>query len=132
MKSRMRSALYRRLLTGCIGVAACGSLPATAGGELSRRPTTPTESYADAEVIYDSVRDNVEDSVRVIVARPRQRSGNHPVIFEAGWLNRDLVEAPSSSDDASRKVFRVLAELPGIVTVRMDFLFNVKCRVWWI
>jgi len=58
--------------------------------------------------------------VRVIVTRPRTGGGSHPAILVAGWLSCDSVEAPASTDDASGKVFRVLAELPDMVTVRLD------------
>jgi pimeloyl-ACP methyl ester carboxylesterase len=95
-------------------------LAATAAEELPRRPNAPTESYAKSDVIYASVRDNRGERVRVIVTRPREGRGKFPAVFVAGWLSCDSVEAPASIDDASGKVFRVLAEIPGLVTVRMD------------
>ena len=58
--------------------------------------------------------------MRVIVTRPRAGGGKFPAVFVAGWLSCDSVEAPASTEDASGKVFRVLAELPGFVTVRID------------
>jgi hypothetical protein len=66
------------------------------------------------------VRDSRGQRDRVILTRPRGGSGKYPAIFVAGWLSCDSVEAPADTGDASGRVFRVLAELPGFVTVRMD------------
>jgi hypothetical protein len=129
MKSRMRSALILRLLTGCIGITVCLSLPATAGGELSRQLTTPTGRYDRAEVNYDWNHYSTGDRVREIVTRLCSLSADHAVIFEAGWLSRDSVEVPSRSDETSGKVFRVEAGLSGIVTVQMDFQFDERCPI---
>jgi hypothetical protein len=104
----------------CLGAASLRLLAARAGDDLPRRSNALTESYTRSDVIYDSIRDSRGERVRVIVTRPRGGSGKFPAIFVAGWLSCDSVEAPASTDDASGKVFRVLAELPGFVTVRMD------------
>jgi hypothetical protein len=129
MQSPMRPARFRRLLTGCIGVAACGPLLATAGGEIPLRFNAPTGIHAKDEVLYDSVSDSLGNRMHVIVTRPQRRSGAYPVVFQAGWLRCDSIKVPSRADDASAKVFRVMAVLPGIVTVRMDLLFNENYRV---
>jgi uncharacterized protein len=120
MNNGIRGALSCGVLLACLGAASSGSLAAAAGDDLPRRPNAPIESYAKAEVIYDSVRDSRGERVRVIVTRPHEGHGNFPAIFVAGWLSCDSVEAPASTDDATGKVFRVLAELPGLVTVRID------------
>jgi pimeloyl-ACP methyl ester carboxylesterase len=119
----MKPAIPGPVSCGCLitwlGTVSSGSLAATAG-DLPRRPNAPTESYGKSDVIYDSVRDSRGERVRVIVTRPREGEGTFPAIFVAGWLSCDSVEAPAGTDDASGKVFRVLAELPGFVTVRID------------
>ena len=120
MKPGIRAVTFWSFLVGCIGTASSGSPPAAAGDELPRRPNAPAESYTESDVIYDSVRDIREERVRVIVTRPREGGSYFPAIFVAGWLSCDSVEAPAGTDDASGKVFRMLAELPGFVTVRMD------------
>ncbi len=120
MKPGTRGIMFWSLLVGCMGTTSLRSPPAAADDELPRRPNAPVESYAKSDVIYDSVRDIREERVRVIVTRPREGGSNFPAIFVAGWLSCDSVEAPASTDDASGKVFRVLAELPGFVTVLRD------------
>lgn len=121
-EGRMRSQVRPVVLCAFL---ACGApfvwpLPAAADSDLPRRPKAPAETYAHANVIYDSVRDSHGERARVILTRPREGSGKFPAIFVAGWLSCDSVEAPADTDDASGKVFRVLAELPEFVTVRMD------------
>ena len=58
--------LFRKgsLLVGCAGVGA-GTALAAANDDLPRRSHAPTESYAQAVVIYDSVRDSRGDRARV-------------------------------------------------------------------
>src|ERR1700694_3950636 len=97
-----------------------GPLPEAADSDLPRRPSAPLETYTHADVMYDSVRDNRGERPRVILPRPHEGSGSSPAIFVAGWLSCDSVEAPANTADASGKVFRVLAELPGGATVRVD------------
>ena len=120
MKPGFRGIIFWSFLSGCIGTASSASPPANPGDDLPRRPNAPAEIYTKSDVIYDSVRDSHGERVRVIVTRPREGGGKFPAIFVAGWLSCDSVEAPASTDDASGKVFRVLAELPGFVTVRID------------
>ena len=107
-------------LMACCGALYARPLLAAANDELPRRAKAPVESYAGAEVIYDSVRDARGDRVRVIITRPLKVAGKFPAIFVVGWLSCDSVEAPANTRDASGKVFRLLAELPDFVTVRMD------------
>jgi hypothetical protein len=129
MKSRMRSALLLTLLTGCIGITVCLSLPAIAVGKLSRQLSAPTGGYDSTKVNHDSIRYSTGDRVREIVTRLCSLSANHAVVFEAGWLSRDSVEALSRSDETSGKVFRIVAGLSGIVTVQVDFQFNENCPI---
>ncbi|MFL6530618.1 MAG: alpha/beta fold hydrolase, partial [Chthoniobacterales bacterium] len=46
--------------------------------------------------------------------------GKLPVIFLAGWLSDDSVEAPNDTKDPSGLLSRGLAELPGFATFRVD------------
>jgi len=60
------------------------------------------------------------EKLRAIVTKPQEAKGKLPVIFVAGWLSCDSVEAPEATTDATGKVFRELARLPGYCTVRID------------
>jgi pimeloyl-ACP methyl ester carboxylesterase len=115
MKSHIRP-----VVLACAGLLTAWPLFSVAHDDLPRRSNAPTESYAHADVIYDSVRDSRGARARVIVTRPREGRGKYPAIFVAGWLSCDSVEAPADTHDASGKVFRVLAERPDFVTVRVD------------
>jgi len=120
MTTEIRSAVCCGCIAACLCTAPTAVLAAAVNGDLPRRTNALTESYGKADVIYDSVRDDKGERVRVIVTRPRDGRQPFPALFVAGWLSCDSVEAPAGTEDASGKVFRLLADLPGIVTVRMD------------
>ena len=88
--------------------------------ELPRKVKTPRETYAQSEVIYDSVTTPDGKRLRTIITKPRDAKGKVPVIFVAGWLSCDSVEAPAGTKDESGLVFRGLAQLPEFALVRMD------------
>ena len=88
--------------------------------ELPRKVKTPRETYAQSEVIYDSVTTPDGKRLRMIITKPRDAKGKVPVIFVAGWLSCDSVEAPAGTKNESGLVFRGLAQLPEFVLVRMD------------
>ena len=83
-------------------------------------PEVPRESYPDADVIYGSVSGSKGEKLRTIITRPKNATGKLPVIFVAGWLSCDSVEAPNDTTDATSLVLRALAQLPGFCTVRVD------------
>jgi pimeloyl-ACP methyl ester carboxylesterase len=83
-------------------------------------PETPRETYSGVDVLYESVTAPKGEKLRAIVTRPKNATGKLPVIFVAGWLSCDSVEAPNEATDATASVFRALAEMPGFCTVRMD------------
>src|SRR5437016_11949441 len=91
-----------------------------AGDELPRKTKTPRESYPNVDVIYDFVKPAHGERFRTIITKPRDAKGKVPVIFVAGWLSCDSVEAPSDTKDASGLVFRALAQLPEFALFRMD------------
>ena len=91
-----------------------------AGDELPRKTKTPRESYPNVDVIYDSVSTPGGERLRTIITKPRDARGKLPVIFAAGWLSCDSVEAPADTTDATGIVFRGLAQLPGFCLFRMD------------
>jgi pimeloyl-ACP methyl ester carboxylesterase len=95
-----------------------GSL--VAGDELPRRAKMPRETYPNADVIYDSVTAPDGKRLRTIITKPRNAKRKLPVIFVAGWLSCDSVEAPAGTKDESRLVFRGLAQLPEFALFRMD------------
>ena len=88
--------------------------------ELPRKAKTPRESYPNVDVIYDSVTSPGGKRLRTIITKPRNAKGKLPVIFVAGWLSCDSVEAPAETKDESGLVFRGLAQMPGFVLFRMD------------
>lgn len=83
-------------------------------------PEEPRETYAEVDVTYDSVPGPKGQQLRTIITKPRGATQKLPVIFVAGWLSCDSVEAPNETKDATASVFRLLSELPGFCTVRMD------------
>ena len=88
--------------------------------ELPRKAKTPRESYPNVDVIYDSVTAPDGKRLRTIITKPRHAKGKLPVIFLAGWLSCDSVEAPAGTKDASGLVFRSLARLPQFSLFRVD------------
>src|ERR1051326_2572002 len=87
---------------------------------LPRKTKTPRETYPNVDVIYDSVTAPDGNRLRTIITKPRNARGKLPVIFVAGWLSCDSVEAPAGTKDESGLVFRGLAQLPQFVLFRMD------------
>jgi pimeloyl-ACP methyl ester carboxylesterase len=96
------------------------SQSARGAGELPRRAQASAESYPKVDVIYDSVTGRAGERLRTIMTRPREAKGKLPVIFVAGWLSCDSVEAPADTKDATGIVFRGLAQMPGFCLFRMD------------
>jgi pimeloyl-ACP methyl ester carboxylesterase len=88
--------------------------------DLSRKSKAPRESYPNVDVIYDSVTAPDGNRLRTIITKPRNTKGKLPVVFVAGWLSCDSVEAPAGTKDESGLVFRGLAQLPDFVLFRID------------
>jgi hypothetical protein len=88
--------------------------------DLPRKVKTAPESYPNVDVIYDSVTTPDGKRLRTIITKPRTVKGKLPVIFVAGWLSCDSVEAPANTKDASGLVFRGLAQLPQFSLFRVD------------
>ncbi len=94
--------------------------PALCAEELPRRAKMPRETYPNVDVIYDSVTAPDGKQLRTIVTKPRNAKAKVPVIFVAGWLSCDSVEAPAGTKDESGLVFRGLAQLQEFALFRMD------------
>jgi pimeloyl-ACP methyl ester carboxylesterase len=90
------------------------------GEELPRKTKAPRESYPNVDVIYDSVTVPDGKRLRTIITKPGHAKGKLPVIFVAGWLSCDSVEAPAGTKDASGLVFQGLARLPQFSLFRVD------------
>src|SRR5438874_5053583 len=90
------------------------------GEDLPRKSKTPRESYPNVDVIYDSVTAPDGKRLRTIITKSHDSKGKLPVIFVAGWLSCDSVEAPAGRKDESGLVFRGLAQVPGFAFFRMD------------
>jgi len=88
--------------------------------ELPHKAKTPRESYPNIDVIYDSVTAPDGKRLRTIITKPRNAKGKLPVIFVAGWLSCDSVEAPAGTKDASGLVFQSLERLPQFTLFRLD------------
>src|SRR5437762_12382290 len=93
---------------------------AVSAEELPRKTKTPRESYPNVDVIYDSVTTPHGERLRTIITKPRNAKAKLPVIFVAGWLSCDSVEAPADTKDASGLVFRGLAQVPEFALFRVD------------
>jgi len=91
-----------------------------AAEELPRKTKTPRESYPNVDVIYDSVTTPRGERLRTIITKPHEAKGKLPVIFVAGWLSCDSVEAPAGTKDDTGIVFQGLAQLPGFCLFRVD------------
>ena len=92
----------------------------TFADDLPRKIQTPRESYPNVEVIYDSVTTPHGERLRTIVTKPRELKGKLPVVFVAGWLSCDSVEAPENTRDETGMLFRQLAQLSGFCLLRVD------------
>ena len=90
------------------------------GEELPRKAKGPRESYPNVDVIYDAVTMPDGKRLRSIVTKPRDAKGKMPVIFLAGWLSCDSVEAPADTKDATALILRGLAQAPGFCTFKID------------
>src|SRR6266478_2331415 len=111
VRARHRAALTILFLAIALGLCA---------EELPRKAKTSRETYPGADVIYDSVTTPDGKRLRTIITKPRDAKGKVPVIFVAGWLSCDSVEAPAGTKDESGLVFRGLAQLPEFALFRMD------------
>ena len=93
---------------------------ASEANDLSRKATTPRETYPNVDVIYDSVTTPRGERLRTIITKPHDAPGKLPVIFVVGWLSCDPVEAPRGTKDATGFVFQGLAQLPGFSLFRVE------------
>jgi len=88
--------------------------------ELPRKSKSARETYPNVDVIYDSVTAPDGKRLRTVITKPHDAKGKLPVIFVAGWLSCDSVEAPAGTKDESGLVFRGLAQMPRFALFRMD------------
>jgi pimeloyl-ACP methyl ester carboxylesterase len=94
--------------------------PGILADDLPRQAKTPRESYPNLDVIYDSVTTLRGERLRTIITKPHESNGKLPVVFVAGWLSCDSVEAPAGTKDETGIIFRGLAQLPGFCLFRVD------------
>jgi pimeloyl-ACP methyl ester carboxylesterase len=88
--------------------------------ELPRKTKTPHERYPNLDVIYGSVTAPDGKRLRSVITRPREAKGKLPVIFLAGWLSCDSVEAPADTKDTIGLILRGLAQTPGFCLFKID------------
>jgi pimeloyl-ACP methyl ester carboxylesterase len=87
---------------------------------LPRKSKTARERYPNVDVIYDSVTAPDGKRLRTIITKPHDAKAKLPVIFVAGWLSCDSVEAPAGTKDTTGLVFQGLARLPQFSLFRVD------------
>jgi pimeloyl-ACP methyl ester carboxylesterase len=87
---------------------------------LPRKAKGNPESYPNVIVMYGSVTMSDGKRLRTIITKPNDARGKLPVIFVAGWLSCDSVEAPAGTKDATALVFRDLAQLSNFSLFRVD------------
>ncbi len=119
-RSRRASKPSALLKAGLVLACLFAVQPIVAADELPRKVTTPRESYPGIDVIYDSAVAPKGERLRTIITRPTEAKGKLPVIFVAGWLSCDSVEAPAGTKDTAGLAFRALAQLPGFCLFRVD------------
>ena len=88
--------------------------------DLPRKSKSPRESYLNLDVIYGSVTMPDGKKLRSIITKPRDAKAKLPVIFLAGWLSCDSVEAPADTKDTTGLILRGLAQMPGFCTFKID------------
>ncbi|MFL6499240.1 MAG: hypothetical protein ACJ8LL_00800 [Candidatus Udaeobacter sp.] len=110
----------RRMKCSLAAIVLFTTATAVFAAELPQKSKAPRETYPNADVIYDSVTAPDGNRLRTIITKPRKTNGKLPVIFVAGWLSCDSVEAPAGTKDESGLVFRGLAQLPEFALFRMD------------
>jgi pimeloyl-ACP methyl ester carboxylesterase len=94
--------------------------PGISADDLPRKAKTPPESYPNVDVIYDSVTTLRGERLRTIITKPHGSDGKLPVIFVAGWLSCDSVEAPAGTKDETGIIFQGLSQLPAFCLFRAD------------
>src|SRR3954471_22582007 len=117
---RARSGIGRRPMIFAAAMALLTVSQLFAAEDLPRDAAKPNEQYPNVDVIYDTVVTPNRQKLRTIITRPHDSAGKLPVIFVAGWLSCDSVEAPEGTKDATGQVFRILAQLPNYCTFRID------------
>src|SRR5262245_22607063 len=106
---------FRALLLVFVLLAA-----AVCADDLPRKTKAPREGYPNVDVIYDSVTMPDGKRLRSIITKPRDAREKLPVIFLAGWLSCDSVEAPADTKDTIGLILRGLAQTPGFCLFKMD------------
>jgi pimeloyl-ACP methyl ester carboxylesterase len=103
-------------------LAALAAMPgrAVAGTTALARRAAQNESYPGVTVQYDALTDAAGHRLRLILTFPQDANQRLPVIFVAGWLSCDTIEAPPGDKGAPQRLFQVLAQLPGFATVRLE------------
>src|SRR5205814_1542656 len=72
------------------------------------------------DVIIESVTMADGKRLRSIITKPRDAKAKLPVIFLAGWLSCDSVEAPTDTKDGTGLILRGLAQTPGFCLFKID------------
>src|SRR5262245_47704749 len=93
---------------------------AVSADELPRKSKAPRESYPNVDVIYDSVAMSDGKRLRSVITKPHGAKEKLRVIFLAGWLSCDSVEAPADTKDATALILRGLAQARGFCTFKID------------
>jgi pimeloyl-ACP methyl ester carboxylesterase len=108
------------VLSLVLAVMAAGPGSAVAGPAALARRAPRDEAYAGVTVQYAALTDAAGHRLRLILTFPQGANERLPVIFVAGWLSCDTIEAPPGDKGAPQRLFQALAQLPGFATVRLE------------
>jgi pimeloyl-ACP methyl ester carboxylesterase len=108
------------VLSLVLAVMAAGPGSAVAGPTTLARRASRDEAYAGVTVQYAALTDAAGRRLRLILTFPQGTSERLPVIFVAGWLSCDTIEAPPGDKGAPQRLFQALAQLPGFATMRLE------------
>ena len=108
------------VLSLVLAVMAAGPGSAVAGPAALARRASRDEAYAGVTVQYAALTDAAGRRLRLILTFPQGANERLPVIFVAGWLSCDTIEAPPGDKGAPQRLFQALAQLPGFATVRLE------------
>ena len=119
----MGNSTLRRLIVGA--ALLCSATSVGAGETISLpRKLAPMgnrdETYPGIVVRYAAIRDSAGHRLRLIATYPQAEHTRYPTIFVVGWLSCDTVEAPPGTTDATQRVLRAMATLPGFASVRLE------------
>lgn len=87
---------------------------------LAAQQARPREHFQNAEVLYDWVSNSRGDKLRTFITRPKNSSGEVPVLFFVGWLSCDSLEYAEGETDGFGALILRLIDHSGYATLRTE------------